>query len=168
MKQQNENLIDWLRDAHAMESNLVTMLDQQVSHLDNHPLLQARVAEHKEESRRHAALIEECLSSLGTDTSMVKEGMAKVMGMVSPLPAAMSSDTAVKIVLSNYAAEHFEIACYRSIAAAARHCGEDQIAHVAMEILQEEEAMADFLQDAIEETTLVHLVETEDAVVGAV
>jgi ferritin-like metal-binding protein YciE len=165
MKQPREILIDWLRDAHAMETNLIQMLGQQADHLDDHPELQARTAAHKEESRRHAERIEECLAELGTDPSAVKEGFAKLSGMFSPLPAAMSSDTAVKIVLANYSAEHFEIACYQSLEAAARHCGEERIAQAAAEILRDEEEMAEFLQDAIEEVT--HILKSEDAGVAA-
>ncbi len=167
MKQPKEILIEWLRDAHAMESNLIQMLDQQIGHLEDHPQLEERLVSHKEESRRHASRLEECLARLGADTSSLKEGIAKVSGMISPLPAAMSSDTPVKVVLANYASEHFEIASYRSLEAAARHCGEEEIARVASEILREEESMAEFLAGCIEPTTRTHLGMTESAAAGS-
>ena len=69
----------------------------------------------------------------------------------------MAADEPVKIALANFGAENFEIACYRSLQAAAEHCGEHQIAEIASSILQEEEDMAIFLDGEIEALTRAHL-----------
>lgn len=165
MKDQKEILAEWLRDAHAMESNQVTMLEKQSDHLADFPNIQRRVADHAEESRRHADLVEECLESIGEDTSAIKEAIGKFTGTLSPLSAAMSADEPVKIALANTGVEHFEIACYRSIQAAAQHCGQQHIAQVAAEILRDEENMARFLEGEIELVTRAHL--DSEAGVGA-
>lgn len=140
-----------------MESNVISMLEKQTKHLDGHPEIRRRVEEHAEESRRHADRVEECIERLGSDTSALKEGIAKVAGMLGPSGAAMASDQVVKICLSNIAAEHFEIACYTSLRAAAEHCGELEIARMAEEILREEEAMAGFIEDHLAEVTRMEL-----------
>ncbi len=157
MNAPRKTLADWLRDAHAMESNLITMLDRQHSSLADYPELQRRIAAHSQESRSHADRVEQCLKSLGEDTSILKEGFAKLSGMIAPLGAAMASDTAVKIVLANTASEHFEIACYTSLQAAALHFGEITIAGVAKDILGEEQDMVNFLEGQIEAVTVAHL-----------
>lgn len=157
MKSIKNEIADWLRDAHAMESNLVNMLEGQVDRLASYPELQRSVADHAEESKRHAELVEAALHSLGEDTSTLKEGVAKLTGMLSPLGVGMASDAPVKIVLANYAAEHFEIACYRSLIAAAETAGLLEVAEVCREILDDEERMVEVLEPVIEEVTLSHL-----------
>lgn len=43
-----ENLLDWLRDAHAMEQQAEKMLKAQSERLENYPQLKARIDEHIE------------------------------------------------------------------------------------------------------------------------
>lgn len=157
MKDPKENLAEWLRDAHAMESNQVAMLEKQSDSLAAFPSLQRRVADHAEQSRRHAELVENCLKSMGEETSVIKQGIGKVSGMISQLSASMSDDEPVKIILADTGIEHFEIACYRSLQAAAELCGESDIALAASQILREEEAMALYLEGEIEEVTRYYL-----------
>ena len=157
MKEITKEIADWLRDAHAMESNLVKMLEGQVPRLADYPDIQQGVAAHAEESKRHAELIEAALESLGEDPSLLKESVAKLTGMISPLGVGMASDAPVKIVLADYAAEHFEIACYRSLVAACEAAGLTDIAATCAEILAEEVRMADTLQESIESVTAAHL-----------
>lgn len=151
------DLVDWLRDAHAMEANLADMLRGQVKHLGDFPDLQAGVEAHAEESERHARLVESALSSLGEDTSLLKDGVAKLAGKLSPLGVGLASDAPVKIVLANYAAEHFEIACYRSLVAGAVELGLPGIVDTCREILTEEERMASRLEPFIPEVTRAHI-----------
>jgi ferritin-like metal-binding protein YciE len=157
MKESKEILADWLRDAHAMESNQIHMLEKQSDGLADFPAIQRRVADHAEESRRHAELVEQCLKSIGEDTSALKEAIGKFTGQLSPLAASMSADEPVKIALANTGLEHFEIACYRSLQAAAEHCGQHEIARVAAEILRDEENMARYLEGEIDLITRTHL-----------
>ena len=157
MNDEKTEIADWLRDAHAMESNLVHMLEGQVERLSDFPELQRAVSEHAEESRRHARWLEDALKSLGQDTSMLKEGIARLSGMLGPLGIGMASDAPVKIVLSNYAAEHFEIACYRSLKSAAELLGFPGIAQICGRILEDEERMAALLEPAIQTVTKSHL-----------
>jgi len=157
MNDPKKEIVAWLRDAHAMEANLADMLDGQVQHLSSYPELQEGVARHAEESRRHASLVESALASLGEDTSALKDGVARLAGKLSPLGIGMASDAPVKIVLANYAAEHFEIACYLSIEAAAEAAGLDQIARMCRVILSDEERMAKILEPLIPVVTTGHL-----------
>lgn len=157
MNEKYNEIADWLRDAHAMESNLVNMLDGQIEKLADYPDLQAGVSAHAKESKMHAQLVESALDAMGEDTSALKEGVAKLSGKLSPLGIGMASDAPVKIVLSNYAAEHFEIACYRSLAAAAEACGLPEVASICRRILEDEERMAAVLEPAITQVTTRHM-----------
>src|SRR3546814_6934624 len=56
-----ERLIEWLRDAHAMEAQAETMLNKQASRIEHYPELKARIEQHITETQNQAKLIEGCL-----------------------------------------------------------------------------------------------------------
>ncbi|HYH47441.1 MAG TPA: DUF892 family protein, partial [Thermoanaerobaculia bacterium] len=76
----------------------------------------------------------------------VKNTLGKVTGFFQGLSTEPARDELVKNALSDYAAEHFEIASYRALIAGARALGETEVARVCEEILQDEERMARFLE----------------------
>lgn len=51
MSNPQEHLLDWLRDAHAMEQQAEQMLKAQASRIENYPKMKARVEQHLEETR---------------------------------------------------------------------------------------------------------------------
>lgn len=46
-----ENLMNWLRDAHAMEQQAETMLNSQSSRLEHYPVLKERIDQHIRETQ---------------------------------------------------------------------------------------------------------------------
>ena len=81
---------------------------------------------------------------MGGETSGVKSGMASVMGAVQGMTTKLAKDELIKNTLHDYGTEHFEIACYTSLIAAAENLGDQETARVRREILRDEQAMADF------------------------
>ena len=79
------------------------------------------------------------------------------MGTVQGLATGLAKDELVKNVLHDYGTEHFEIACYTSLAAAAEELGDQETARVCREILRDEEAMAGFLIGQVPTATLAIL-----------
>ena len=65
----------------------------------------------------------------------------------------MAGDQIVKAGISDYAMEYFEIAFYEAIVEAAKACEEDEIASVCEGIIEEEEAMGEWLRAHLPETT---------------
>ncbi|MFW5844752.1 MAG: DUF892 family protein [Planctomycetota bacterium] len=57
----HKHLIDWLRDAHAMEKTAASMLETQLKRLDDYPDMQRRVREHLAETKEQTSRVEECL-----------------------------------------------------------------------------------------------------------
>jgi ferritin-like metal-binding protein YciE len=51
MSDAREWLIQWLRDAHAMEEQAETMLSGQLSRLENYPELSRRIQQHLDETK---------------------------------------------------------------------------------------------------------------------
>jgi ferritin-like metal-binding protein YciE len=144
-----EHLVDWLRDAHAMEMSAISILERQESRLESYPDMLAKVREHVTITRSQAERLEGLLQHLGDDTSMLKDAAGRFKGNMSALMNAAASDEVVKNAIANYTFEQFEIACYRSLIAAADELGETRVSDVCAEILDQEEEMADWLDEHI-------------------
>jgi ferritin-like metal-binding protein YciE len=147
-----ETLATWLRDAYAMEQGIVPVLDNHAKDAKDHPEVHERIKQHREETRRHAEIVKECLHELGEDTSTLKTGMAKVQGMVQAISTGMAKDELVKNNLADYATEHFEIACYKALCEAADVAGQPGIRQKCEQILREEKDMASFLESHLPHT----------------
>lgn len=156
-----DQVVTWLRSAHATEKSVEQNLETHAKGAEGYPELQQRLRTHLEETRQHAAKVEQCLESLGEKTSGGKDMMSNLMGNLKAASEKMYDDELVKNALSDYATEHFEIACYRSLAAGAEHAGLPEIARIAREILRDEEAMAHWLEDKIPAVTNYFLSEAE-------
>ena len=152
-----ENLTAWLRDAHAMENQAIEILEKQGNRLEHYPELRAKVRTHLEESRRHAERVERCLHQLGTDTSSLKTAAGKLIGTAQQLAGLFASDEVLKSGIADYAFEHYEIASYRILIAAATEAGEHEVRRSLEENLREEEAMAEWLGQHLPEVTRQYL-----------
>jgi len=140
-----EELADWLRDAHAMEMQAVTMLKGQAARLENYPQLKARIEQHITETQRQARDVEGCLKSIGEDTSALKDTSGKAMAMMQTMGGIVMGDEVIKGALVGYSFEHMEIASYTVLIAAAEAAGEHEVARVCERNLAEEQAMAEWL-----------------------
>jgi ferritin-like metal-binding protein YciE len=147
-----ENMLDWLRDAHAMEEQAEKMLSSTAERLENYPELRNRIEQHIRETRHQAELVRGCITRLGGDTSVVKDATGKIMAMAQGMSGMFVSDEVVKASLASYAFEHMEIASYRALIAAAEACGDMQTKQVCEQILIEEEAMANWLAEHLPAT----------------
>jgi ferritin-like metal-binding protein YciE len=147
--EQKKMLIAWLNDAHAMEEGLMQVLEKQVSETAEMPEMQGRIKTHLEETKRHAELVRSCLARYDTEPSGAKDLLAKVTSAMNGFGMSLTSDAMVKNVHSSYAAEHFEIASYLVIRAAAAKLKDTETVTVCDAIISEEEAMAAWLHDQI-------------------
>ena len=152
-----DNLIAWLRDAHAMEEQAETMLRSQHGRLENYPELKARVGQHLEETKQHAVLLKGCLDRLAGGTSTIKDVSGKLTALAQGLGGVFASDEVVKGSLASYTFEHMEIASYRILIATAESLGDAETVAVCRRILDEEVAMAKWLEDNIGAVTLQFL-----------
>jgi ferritin-like metal-binding protein YciE len=149
----NDLVIAWLNDAHAMELGIAQVLENHAASAADHPQMQSMLQQHLEQTRRHADLVKGCVERLGGDTSGIKTGMASVMGTIQGMSTKIAKDELIKNTLHDYGTEHFEIACYTSLMAAAETIGDQETARVCRQILGEEQEMADFLFQQIPTVT---------------
>lgn len=153
-------LIQWLRDAHAMEEQAETMLNGLLGRLENYPDLAERIRVHLEETKTQAERLERCLEQLDEDPSTIKDAGGKLMAWGQSLSGFFAGDEVLKGSLAGFAFENMEIASYTILIAAARRLNEEEIARTCEQSLQEEIAMADWLQSNLDATTAQFLERT--------
>src|SRR3954465_15503871 len=144
-----ETLIGWLNDAYAMEKGLVQVLENHADDGKDRPEMYRKIAQHLEQTKMHADRVRECVERLGGSTSTVKTAMGAVSGFFQGRSTGASPDELVKNALSDYAAEHFEIASYTALIVAARALGETEVARICEDILRDEEDMARWLENQL-------------------
>ena len=148
-----DQLIAWLNDAYSMENSIAQVLENHVKDAKDNPQMSARLQAHLEETRTQAERVKQCIESIGGSVSGTKSFFAQMMGKMQGIATGAASDEQLKNVLGDYSAEHFEIACYKSLIHAGEMLGAPQVVSVARQNLAEEERMADWLAAQIEPLT---------------
>jgi ferritin-like metal-binding protein YciE len=161
MATREENLLDWLRDAHGMEQQAESMLEAQLGRLENYPVLKQRIAEHLTETRMQKQSLENCIKRRGGDTSIIKDMAGKLTAFGQGLVGMMVSDEVVKGAMSSYVFENMEIASYTVLIAAAETAGDLETRDVCKQILAEEKAMAAWLFEHLPQITTAFLTRAE-------
>lgn len=156
-----ERLMEWLRDAHAMEEQAEIMLDRTADRIENYPELKAKLRSHLDETKRQRDQVRGCIERRGGSTSPLKDMTGRVVAVVQGLSGMFVGDEVIKATMACYVFEHMEIVSYRVLAAAAREAGDAQTAAVCEGILREEEAMASWLEQHVPEVTQRYLAREE-------
>jgi ferritin-like metal-binding protein YciE len=152
-----ERLVQWLRDAHAMEQQAEKMLGDQSQRIEHYPDLKARMQQHLEETREQARQIESCIKRHGGDTSAVKDFAGRFTALAQGMSGYFVGDEVVKASLAAYTFEHMEISSYRSLIATAEAAGDHETKQICENILRQEEAMAKWLEEHIGPITKQYL-----------
>lgn len=153
MTTKEDRLLEWLRDAHAMEKQAETMLTAQASRIESYPDLKAKIEEHLAETRRQSNMLQSCIERRGGDTSTLKDLMGKFAAMGQGLGGAVMDDEVIKGSMASYTFEHMEIAAYQVLIATAEACGDQETVAVCQRILTEEMAMATWLGENLPSVT---------------
>ncbi len=152
-----ENVLDWLRDAHAMEQQAEKMLKAQSERLEHYPQLKARIDQHIQETLGQQQLIDECLERLGGSSSTLKDLGGKLMAFGQALGGSLMSDEVIKGAMAGYVFENMEIASYTVLRTAAQEAGDAQTQAACEKILPQEIAMAEWLLEKLPELTQAFL-----------
>lgn len=150
-----------LRNQHAVENQAIELLERQVGRLDNYPAMRERMRQHIEESREQAHRLDELLDALGTSASSIKDTAMSFVGNMAAMMHAPASDEVVKNSFANYAFEHYEIASYRALLTLAEAVGHSAALPLLGRSLAEEQAMAQWIDDHLKQTTLTFLERSE-------
>lgn len=166
MTDHNENLLDWLRNAHAMEKQAEQMLKAQASRIQHYPELKARIEAHIDETLQQQRIVDDCIARLGGKPSVTKDLAAKTMAFGQAVAGMTNTDEVVKGAIAGYVFEHVEIATYTTLIAAAKAVGDVATQRACESILPQEQAMADWLLEHLPQVTAQFL--ERDAAEGVV
>jgi ferritin-like metal-binding protein YciE len=137
----NEKLVDYIEDAHAMEQNVLRMLDSMIKTTKD-PEIKTELEEHRGATERHEARLRERLEELGEGTSKPKEAALVAGAMAKSLLDQMRGDKPGRIARDGYVTEHMEIAAYQLLERFAARAGDDRTVEIARANRRDEEEMA--------------------------
>ena len=137
-------LVEYVQNVHALEGNVVLMLDSIIltTHDEN---LREMFRAHREESRRQQQRLRERLealrglglTSLGKAVSSIASAQAKGVFDI------FRGDKPIQNARDAFVTEHLEIASYEILERMAVRAGDEETARVARENRAEEQAMAE-------------------------
>ena len=157
----SEHYMAWLRDAHAMEEQALTMMRGMLSRLENYPVLCARMEQHIKETERQAESLKQLLESRDSGRSIVKDTLGKASALGQALGGMFASDEAVKGAMASYTFEQMEVAAYKVLISTASALEDTTAIPIFEQNLAEEQDMADWLFDHLDQTTRIFLARDE-------
>jgi ferritin-like metal-binding protein YciE len=138
----DEQLVKHIDEAHAMEHNVLRMLDGMISTTDDAEIVR-ELEHHKMETEGHAQKMRERLEAHGASPSAVKQ-MGGILGALAKMPLDMvRGEKAGRNARDGFATEHMEIASYELLKRIAKQAHDEETASVCESIIAEERAMAD-------------------------
>lgn len=136
-------LVSYLRDCHAMEENVLRMIDGMIA-TTNDPQILADLENHKTETENHERLIKQRLEELDADGGTVLKDVPAMFGAVlKGIGDAIRSDKAGKNARDGYVTEALEIAAYHLLENLAERAGDQVTVNLAKRIRADEEKMRD-------------------------
>jgi ferritin-like metal-binding protein YciE len=138
----HDQLTKHLDEAHAMEQNVLRMLDGMISTTDDPAILQ-ELEHHKIETEGHALKMRQRLEAHGGTPSTVRQ-MTGILGALAKMPLDLvRQEKAGRNARDGYATEHMEIAAYELLKRLAQKAGDTETVSACDEILAQERAMAE-------------------------
>ena len=138
----NEQLIKHLDEAHAMEQNVLRMLDSMISTTDDAEILQ-ELEHHKIETEGHALKMKERLRAHGAAPSTARQ-VTGILGALAKMPLdIVRGEKAGRNARDGFATEYMEIASYELLRCVAQRANDTDTVTACDEIIAQERAMAD-------------------------
>ena len=143
-----------LRNQHAVETQAIGTIQNELSYTEPYPDLYARMKTDKEQSITQAARLDDLLARHGTSKSGVKEVVAGAVATVAGFAHVGASDDVLKNVLAAIGYKAYEIASYKALIALAEAAGAAEDRAVLEQSMGEEQEMGDWLGEHL--PALVH------------
>ncbi len=146
--------VSGLKNAHAMENQALSIMKPQVKRIENYPDIAAKLEEHITETEGQIARLEEILTSLAEDHSSLKDLALSFTGSMAAMAHSVAGDEILKNSFANFAFENFEIAAYKSLITIAELGGHEGPVSGLKQSLDQEIAMAAWLEENLRPTTV--------------
>lgn len=137
----SKQLDSYLADAHAIEEQAAKLLEK-APRLAGAAELASAFEEHREQTGRHAELVEGRLEARGSSPSAIKDAALRLGALNLNMFLKAQTDTPAKLAAFAYAFEHLEVAAYELLKRVAARAGDEETISMADEILFDERAAA--------------------------
>jgi ferritin-like metal-binding protein YciE len=144
-QQLEEQLVKHIAEAHAMEQNVVRMLDSMIATTEDPELVQA-LRQHKVETEQHRDRMARRLEAHGESPSLVKDVGVIMAALLKGVVDIARGEKAGRNARDGYATEHLEIASYELLERVARRAGDDETAEAAAENRADEKRMVALIE----------------------
>jgi ferritin-like metal-binding protein YciE len=138
-----------LRDAHAVENQALSLINRQLDRLKNYDEVADQLRRHHAETETQIKRLEEILQSLDESHSSIKDLGMSISGNMAALAHTVAGDEILKNTFANFAFENFEAASYRSLITMAEAGSFNSATSLLNASLEEEQAMAAWLESRI-------------------
>lgn len=149
----NNNIFDWLRDAHAMEEQAEKLFRGQASRLKAHRDLSAKLEEEVTFIEANKMLLSDSLKKQGSRTSTVKDSFGKFMGFEQNMAGIVVSDEPVKGILALHTFSQMAVGSYKILVAATDATGKSDIKTTCEAILSSAERRAAWIEKELDSVT---------------
>jgi len=139
-------LVKHIDEAHALEQNVLRMLDGMIQTTDDPEILD-RLEHHKLETQEHATTMRRRLEHHGAEPSMVRQAAGILEALMKMPLDLVRGEKAGRNARDAYATEHLEIASYQLLRRVAERAGDEETALACQQIIEQERAMAQFVED---------------------
>lgn len=145
MKSKTEHLLEWLRDAHALEQQMEVLLKGQAERLEHYPDLKLRIESHLEQTIRHQQALNIAIQRMGGGISSIKDWAGKLMATGQNLVGTAMSDEVVKSAMTLYVFTHTAISSYSVLIAGAEAANNTELANTLKYMMEDEITMSNWL-----------------------
>ncbi|MBY3278173.1 ferritin-like domain-containing protein [Rhizobium laguerreae] len=142
-----------LKNAHAMENQALSIMRPQLKRIENYPEVAQRLDAHIRETDGQIVRLEEILDGLHEDNSTLKDMALSFTGSMAALGHTVAGDEILKNSFANFAFENYEAAAYKSLLVVAEAGGHGAAITGLQANLNEELAMAEWLNDNLAAVT---------------
>ncbi len=137
----NAQLIKHIDEAHALEQNVLRMLDGMIATTEDPEIVDA-LEHHKLQTHGHADRMLKRLKAHGASPSMVRQAGGIVQALAKMPLDLVRGEKAGRNARDGFATEHLEIASYELLKRVARKAGDEETVAACDEIIGEEQAFA--------------------------
>ena len=143
-----------LRNQHAVETQAIGTIQNELPRTTAYPELHAKMQEDKDRSTAQAARLDDLLAKHGTSKSLAKEAVTGAVATVAGLAHGVAGDDVLKNVLAAVGFKAYEIGSYKVLLTLAEAAGAADDKAVLEQSMKEEQEMGDWLGSHL--PSLVH------------
>jgi ferritin-like metal-binding protein YciE len=153
----NDNICDWLRDAHAMEEQSEKLFSRQADRLISFTGLRAKLGREVKYIMENQALLSTRLEQLGCSSSVIKDIAGKVVAGAQNILGMSMSDEPVKGILALHTFTQIAIGSYKILITAAQAINDAETSRICNIILLQTEGRAAWIEKQLAEVTKTYL-----------